>query len=439
MNKCQEAANAGGNKLELTVSNCNDRQIKACLANADAVVAQAAAAPTSSPAATTSQPAPTTSSPAAAAAAAAVSSTPTGTATRVSGDYQTFTGAAGGITAPAVTTTGNNKWVQSGSTYDNMLNALQQSCYAQAGSCAASQLSFDKSVCWSAQVNSCLDNAKTTAASYTASVSAANLAQATMARTVPNDAQTYTGALGKIPAPAVTGTTNAWRVDGLSQSFWNLEDAISQSCWVQQDKCGAAGGASGWAFELTTDNCYNKQINACLANVKTAAANYGKAPVITSTTSTASTVNAASLASYSSSVSSSLSASASAYSSSVSASVSASASAYSSSISASASASAASASASASASAAAAAAAALANAKPSVPVGWVQAPTFCVAEGSRGRALVGASFADNAMTWEKCTTFCAGKGFAIAGVEVSNVYRCNCQNTITRADTPTVL
>jgi hypothetical protein len=34
MDKCQLAANQGGNKEPLTVSNCNGRQIEACRSNA---------------------------------------------------------------------------------------------------------------------------------------------------------------------------------------------------------------------------------------------------------------------------------------------------------------------------------------------------------------------------------------------------------------------
>jgi hypothetical protein len=34
--------------------------------------------------------------------------------------------------------------------------------------------------------------------------------------------------------------------------------------------------------------------------------------------------------------------------------------------------------------------------------------------------LIGASTSGPDMTWKKCTDFCSGKGFAIAGLEVSH-------------------
>lgn len=49
--------------------------------------------------------------------------------------------------------------------------------------------------------------------------------------------------------------------------------------------------------------------------------------------------------------------------------------------------------------------------------GWQVASTACVAEGTTGRALTGASFADDSMLPAKCMSFCKDKGFRLAGVE----------------------
>ncbi|KAI0074287.1 WSC-domain-containing protein [Panus rudis PR-1116 ss-1] len=62
-----------------------------------------------------------------------------------------------------------------------------------------------------------------------------------------------------------------------------------------------------------------------------------------------------------------------------------------------------------------------------LPVGWTE--LGCIAEGTSGRALTGASTVDPALTKAKCATFCAGKGFKYAGVEYSQ--ECYCGNSLT--------
>lgn len=49
--------------------------------------------------------------------------------------------------------------------------------------------------------------------------------------------------------------------------------------------------------------------------------------------------------------------------------------------------------------------------------GWAVASTACVAEGTTGRALTGAMFADDSMLPAKCMSFCKNKGFRLAGIE----------------------
>ena len=59
-----------------------------------------------------------------------------------------------------------------------------------------------------------------------------------------------------------------------------------------------------------------------------------------------------------------------------------------------------------------------------LPAGWSAASTPCVAEGTSGRALTGASFTDDAMTVPKCLNYCQGKGFQYGGVEFGKECYC---------------
>lgn len=52
-----------------------------------------------------------------------------------------------------------------------------------------------------------------------------------------------------------------------------------------------------------------------------------------------------------------------------------------------------------------------------LPSGWAVASTACIAEGTSGRALDGASTHGDDMTPAKCATFCGSKNFAYSGVE----------------------
>lgn len=60
------------------------------------------------------------------------------------------------------------------------------------------------------------------------------------------------------------------------------------------------------------------------------------------------------------------------------------------------------------------------------PSGWRAASTPCIAEGTSGRALSGASKWAEDMTYQQCASFCASGGFSLAGLEYSR--ECYCGN-----------
>ncbi|RDX43613.1 WSC-domain-containing protein [Lentinus brumalis] len=60
-----------------------------------------------------------------------------------------------------------------------------------------------------------------------------------------------------------------------------------------------------------------------------------------------------------------------------------------------------------------------------LPTGWTE--VGCIAEGTNGRALTGASTTSPTMTRAACASFCASKGFALAGVEFSDECYCDSQ------------
>ncbi|TFK82879.1 WSC-domain-containing protein [Polyporus arcularius HHB13444] len=67
----------------------------------------------------------------------------------------------------------------------------------------------------------------------------------------------------------------------------------------------------------------------------------------------------------------------------------------------------------------------LVPAQTSLPSGWTQ--VGCIAEGSSGRALTGASTTSSTMTRASCASFCASKGFSLAGIEFSDECYCDSQ------------
>ncbi|KAI0760779.1 WSC-domain-containing protein [Fomes fomentarius] len=67
---------------------------------------------------------------------------------------------------------------------------------------------------------------------------------------------------------------------------------------------------------------------------------------------------------------------------------------------------------------------ALVPAQTPLPAGWTE--IGCIAEGTHGRALTGASMTSPGMTRAACVDFCASKNFTLAGVEFSD--ECYCDN-----------
>ncbi|RPD60379.1 WSC-domain-containing protein [Lentinus tigrinus ALCF2SS1-7] len=61
-----------------------------------------------------------------------------------------------------------------------------------------------------------------------------------------------------------------------------------------------------------------------------------------------------------------------------------------------------------------------------LPSGWSE--IGCIAEGTSGRALTGASTTSPNMTRAVCANFCASKGFKLAGIEFSD--ECYCDNQV---------
>ncbi|EJF58364.1 WSC-domain-containing protein [Dichomitus squalens LYAD-421 SS1] len=67
---------------------------------------------------------------------------------------------------------------------------------------------------------------------------------------------------------------------------------------------------------------------------------------------------------------------------------------------------------------------ALVPAQTPIPTGWTE--LGCIAEGTSGRALTGASTTSPNMTRAVCAGFCASRGFSLAGAEYSD--ECYCDN-----------
>ncbi|KAK0223337.1 hypothetical protein IW262DRAFT_1269388 [Armillaria fumosa] len=116
------------------------------------------------------------------------------------------------------------------------------------------------------------DSATTTAAatvatqSATASSSAA-AATSTVASTSGANLQTFTGALGDVTAPAVSGTSDGqFQVEGNSE-FKDVQDALVRSCDVQHNQCANKANATGNQGDLTVAACGDQQTQ-CTANAK---------------------------------------------------------------------------------------------------------------------------------------------------------------------------
>ncbi|KIR59364.1 hypothetical protein I314_04886 [Cryptococcus bacillisporus CA1873] len=64
----------------------------------------------------------------------------------------------------------------------------------------------------------------------------------------------------------------------------------------------------------------------------------------------------------------------------------------------------------------------------SLPSGWSVASSPCIAEGTNGRALAGASTSGNDMTLSKCASYCMSGGLTLAAVEYSS--QCYCSSVL---------
>ncbi|KAL1406489.1 hypothetical protein Q8F55_008193 [Vanrija albida] len=250
MDKCQLAANQGGNKAPLTVANCNGPQIQACLAQAQ---------------------------------------------------QTQYTDGIAGILAPPVCKSGD-KWYQSGQAYNFPIDAINQSCYVQMDKCQlAANQGGNKSPltvanCNGPQIQACLARGQATvnaggpgtssaAASTTSTSSAAptTTSKAASSSTTTSSSapaasssasacatggnwQQYTAGIADIYAPPVCQDGKYWYQSGQRYNF--PIDAINQSCYVQMDKCQLAANRSGNKSPLTVANCNGPQIQACLQQAK---------------------------------------------------------------------------------------------------------------------------------------------------------------------------
>lgn len=303
------------------------------------------------------------------------------------GDFQTFTGAIGGyIAQPVVFRDGI---YYTGYYSDPSLRtALEISCYDQKNTCVdraqlgGNEYEFTPDYCDHVQLPACnalIDGivAAASASGYSASATAYSASSSLAAYSASATAYSASSSLAAYSA----STSEA------AYSASSSEAAYSAS--VSE----AAYSAS------VSDAGYSASVSAAAYSASVSDAAAAQSASISEAAYSASVSNAG----YSASVSAaaySASASDAAYSASI---AGQSASAYSASISAYSSSS-----------------SAAAAASTSIPQGWQVAPASCIAEGTRGRALIGASTSGPDMTWKKCTDFCSGKGFAIAGLEVSH-------------------
>ncbi|KAK0446346.1 hypothetical protein EV421DRAFT_272192 [Armillaria borealis] len=119
----------------------------------------------------------------------------------------------------------------------------------------------------SATTNAATAVATQSAAASTPSSSSAAAATSTTASTSSANLQTFTGALGEVTAPAVTGSSDGqFQVEGNSE-FKNVQDALVRSCDVQHNQCADKANATGNQGDLTVAACGDQQTQ-CTANAK---------------------------------------------------------------------------------------------------------------------------------------------------------------------------
>ncbi|KAF9003972.1 hypothetical protein BDQ17DRAFT_1241729 [Cyathus striatus] len=98
--------------------------------------------------------------------------------------------------------------------------------------------------------------ANTAAVTTTSSATSETTAASTGASA--GNLQTFTGSLGGVTAPTVTGSGDTFQVEGNS-SFKTLQSALARSCDVQNNKCADAANASGNKDGLTVAACSTQQ------------------------------------------------------------------------------------------------------------------------------------------------------------------------------------
>ena len=210
-------------------------------------------------------------------------------------------------------------------------------------------------------------------------------------------------------AAAYSASVNAAAAAASASTYSSNAAAYSASASAYSANANAYSASSSAAAYSANANAYSASSNAAAysASVNNAAA----------ASASAYSSNAAA---YSASVNNAAQASAAAYSGSV---YSASVAAYSQSASA-----AAAASASAAAASASAAADAAKLAETLIPDTWAVPRTICVAEGTTGRAMTGASISSPGMSAGRCIKYCNDAGFVLAGTQYST--ECTCSNIL---------
>ncbi|KAK7033148.1 hypothetical protein R3P38DRAFT_2921026 [Favolaschia claudopus] len=81
-----------------------------------------------------------------------------------------------------------------------------------------------------------------------------------------NNLQTFTSALGGIPAPAVVASGKQFQVEGNKSLFNDQVDALSRSCADQQNSCSNAANAGRDQGGLTVAACRQQQIDCDTVN-----------------------------------------------------------------------------------------------------------------------------------------------------------------------------
>ncbi|WWD22615.1 hypothetical protein CI109_107108 [Kwoniella shandongensis] len=166
--------------------------------------------------------------------------------------------ATASITSIAVAPTG---------TATSSASAIVESSSAVVSSAAVSASDFISSSAVSASATTDVASSAAAVTSVTASASASAAVPSTTG-SVSGGLQAYTGALGGIPAPAVSASGDKWTTGGQTYNF--LVDALNASCYAQMNSCQLAANQGGNNGTLTVSACETQQIQACLSAASSA-------------------------------------------------------------------------------------------------------------------------------------------------------------------------